>query len=167
MTKPINKTIFARDEKNLTLTAKRTFNAQQSRVWQAYTIPELLEKWWAPAPWQATTVSMDFRIGGRWHYCMNGPEGEKHYGLMKYTDIRPEEYFASEDCFVDAEATVDPTLPCMKINNSFEADGEQTHLASVTIFASLKDMEKLLEMGAQDGFSTTLDQLETLLLTNN
>jgi uncharacterized protein YndB with AHSA1/START domain len=72
----MNETIITKCEQKTKLTIERIFDAPRSRVWQAFTDAELLDRWWAPEPWTTETVSMDFRIGGRWHYSMNGPNGE-------------------------------------------------------------------------------------------
>ena len=160
----MSKTIFTKDKANLTLTAQRTFNASQHAVWKAYTTAEMLEKWFGPHPWYVTTVSMDFSVGGGYHYCMNGPEGEKMYALTKYTEIRPEEYYSSEDYFVDESGTIDEHMPAgMKVENTFISDGDKTQLVSVTTFANPEAMQQMIEMGAQEGLGITLDQLDDLL----
>ena len=161
----MSKTEFILNESELTLTAKRTFNATQHEVWKAHTTPELLEKWYGPEPWYVTTVSMDFSVGGKgYHYCMNGPEGEKMYALTKYLEIRPEEYYKAEDYFVDETGTIDENMPAgMKIENTFTADGDKTHLLSITTFASIEAMKQTIEMGVQEGLGIAHDQLDALL----
>ncbi len=163
----MNKTEFIQDVENFTLTAKRSFSASQHRVWEAFTTPTLLEQWFAPEPFRATTVSMDFQVGGAWHYCMNGPDGEKHYGLTKYLEINPESYIRAEDYFVDADAKINTDLPGMIFENSFTADGDKTHLLSVVTFTSLENLKTVLEMGMQEGYGASLDQLEGLLASMN
>jgi len=76
----MNKTIlfdFSVDKDNKQINVDRSFLAPRDLVWAAWTNPEILDQWWAPKPWQNETISMDCRSGGMWHYCMNGPEGER------------------------------------------------------------------------------------------
>jgi uncharacterized protein YndB with AHSA1/START domain len=51
-----------------TFQAKREFASNISLVWRACTEADLLDKWWAPAPWKCETKMMDFREGGKWIY---------------------------------------------------------------------------------------------------
>ncbi|MHB1279027.1 MAG: SRPBCC family protein, partial [Bacteroidia bacterium] len=78
---------FLVDKENKKIRVERSFNAPLDLVWAAWTEPEILDQWWAPKPWRAETKSMDFRVGGRWLYCMAGPEGERHWCLFDYKTI--------------------------------------------------------------------------------
>jgi uncharacterized protein YndB with AHSA1/START domain len=95
---------------NATLTIERVFPAPAARVWRALTDPALLDQWWGPQPWRVETVHMDFRVGGYWHYSMNGPDGEQHFGRMDYIEIEPVRRYKSIDVFCDAEGQ--RTSPC-------------------------------------------------------
>jgi Activator of Hsp90 ATPase homolog 1-like protein len=58
------KTIYTIGEDKKTLIAERSFTAPLEKVWLAWTDSDLLEKWWAPAPWMARTKSFEFKEGG-------------------------------------------------------------------------------------------------------
>lgn len=90
-----------RNEKKIRV--ERIFMAPRPLLWKTWTRPELLDQWWAPKPWQAQTKSMDFREGGFWLYCMNGPEGEQHWARADYETITTEKFFAARDSFCDSE----------------------------------------------------------------
>jgi uncharacterized protein YndB with AHSA1/START domain len=158
------KTSFTKDEKNATLTIERVFPAAADRVWQALTDPAILDQWWAPAPWKTETVYMDFRVGGYWHYAMNGPEGEQHFGRMDYLEIGPGRRYRSSDVFCDAEGHANESLPRQEMSIRVLEEDCQTKVVSVVQYASLDDMNTILEMGMQEGLSTAQDQLEALLL---
>ena len=64
------KTIYTISEDKRTLISERSFTASLEKVWGAWTDNERLEKWWAPAPWQARTKSFSFTEGGAWLYFM-------------------------------------------------------------------------------------------------
>lgn len=159
----MEKTKFTRDEKNLRLTIERVFPAEPKRVWEALTKPALLDQWWAPKPWQTQTVRMDFRVGGQWLYSMNGPAGEKHFGLMEYTAIEPVRRYEAADVFCDAEGKPNESLPRQVFTNTLKAEGKHTRIVCVVQYTSLEDMKRILEMGMQEGLSMAWEQLAALL----
>jgi PhnB protein len=57
---------FSVNKENNTILVKREFAANLDLVWDAWTKPELLDRWWAPKPYKTETRSMDFREGGHW-----------------------------------------------------------------------------------------------------
>lgn len=160
----MGKTTIIRDEANARLTIERTFNASCERVWQALTDPAVLDQWWAPSPWKTATVRMDFRVGGHWLYAMNGPDGEQHFGRMDYIEIEPGRRYKAEDAFTDAQGTPVDSLPKQIFETTLYDDAPgQTRAVTVVDYASLEDLEKILEMGMAEGLTMAHDQLEALL----
>ena len=159
----MGKTGFTKKEENATLTIERVFPASRSRVWNAMTDAAILDQWWAPSPWKTKTVSMDFRVGGYWLYSMNGPAGEQHFGRMNYLEIEPERRFKSSDVFADEKGNANESLPRQVMDITFVEQGEETKVVTVVQYGSLEDLNKILEMGMQEGLSMAHDQLETLL----
>ena len=133
---------------NRRLTIERRFNAPRSRVWQAYTDAELLDRWWAPKPWKAETVTMDFRVGGHWHYAMRGPEGEQHFGRMDFLEIEPESRYLAGDVFCDASGAANPDLPKQTFTTSFVDEGETTRVIVVVDYRVWAQMAWALHGGA-------------------
>jgi uncharacterized protein YndB with AHSA1/START domain len=162
----MNKTTFSEDFDQKTLTIERTFEAPIARVWAAWTQSELLEKWWAPAPWKARTKSFDFSEGGHWHYYMEGPEGERHWSLVQYRKIEPQESFTGFDTFCDEHGTRNEDLPAMEWDNRFKAFNGHTEVRVIATFVSAEDLKRIVEMGVKEGFTTAMDQLEALLSGN-
>jgi uncharacterized protein YndB with AHSA1/START domain len=159
----MEKTKFIRDEQNARLVIERLFPATTERVWTALTTPALLEQWWAPKPWMTKSVRMDFRVGGQWLYSMNGPAGEQHFGLMDYLAIEPGRRYEAADVFCDAEGKAIESLPRQIFTNTLEAAGKQTKLVTLVQYTSLEDMQRILEMGMQEGLTLAYDQLEAML----
>ncbi len=89
----------------------RKFNASPALVWRTWTEAEFLNRWWAPKPWKTETKTMDFRVGGRWLYSMNGPDGEKHWCKAEYTVISTPNMFQAWDAFCDEQGNELPDLP--------------------------------------------------------
>ncbi|MCV4697634.1 SRPBCC domain-containing protein, partial [Escherichia coli] len=61
---------FKVDKAAKTIEITAVFDAGLDLVWDAYTKPELLDRWWAPKPFVSKTKTMDFRVGGRRFYAM-------------------------------------------------------------------------------------------------
>src|SRR5262249_18030315 len=53
----------------------RVYDAPVETVWDAWTDPKQVAKWWGPRGFTITTHSKDLREGGRWIYTMHGPDG--------------------------------------------------------------------------------------------
>src|SRR6201995_3904478 len=53
----------------------RLYDAPVEAVWDAWTDPEQVAKWWGPRGFTITTHSKDLRPGGIWNYTMHGPDG--------------------------------------------------------------------------------------------
>lgn len=152
---------FIVDKAAKTVFIKREFDAELSLVWDAFTTQELLDQWFAPAPFTAKTKYMDFRVGGKRFYAMVSPEGIERWSIQEYTSITPKTNFKMLSAFTDKDEN--PYLPGSDWDHNFsEQDGITT--ANISIYnESLERMEKILEMGFKEGFTITLKNLEDLL----
>ncbi len=154
--------VFERDIANKTMIITRTFDAELPIVWDAWTKAEILDQWWAPRPFKAETKSQEFRVGGMWHYCMVGPEGEKHWCRADYKTIDNLKSFSYLDAFCDENA-VPTDFPHMHWLNTFsEKDGETLVHIDIT-FEKEGDMEKIIEMGFKEGFTAGMTNLDEVL----
>lgn len=158
---------FLVDKENNTLTIKREFAANRQLVWDCYTKSELLNQWFAPKPFTTKTKSMDFREGGHWHYAMVDPDGKEYWGLTEYLTIRPIENYTARDGFSDESGEVNPELPHSNWDVTFMEMSEHSLVHAVVTYASLKDLEAVIQMGMQEGMTSTLERLDELLLTLN
>lgn len=146
------------------LVAERSFAAPKSKVWQYYTNAELLEQWWAPAPYKAVTKSFDFSEGGHWHYIMQGVDAaDAHYCINNYKTINPEESFTAFDGFANEDWSVKTDMPGSDWEVTFVENGGVTEMKMVLTCDSPEGLNTLIEMGMKEGFNQGLDQLEVLL----
>jgi uncharacterized protein YndB with AHSA1/START domain len=151
---------FTVDKAAKTVAVTREFDAPLSLVWDAFTKPEILDQWWAPKPFVSKTKFMDFKVGGRRFYAMVSPEGQESWSIQKYTSISPKTNFKMYNAFADKDEK--PELPGSEWDLNFSEQDGITKV-SITIFnESFDRMERLLE-GFQQGFTTTLKNLENLL----
>lgn len=159
----MNKTVlfdFNVDKIKNQIKVARSFNAPIDLVWAAWTESDILDQWWAPKPWTAQTKTMDFREGGYWLYAMVSPEKEKHWSRVDYIKIMPEKFFSSVDGFCDANGNPNDSLPRNTWENNFTEQGDETVVDILLSFDSLEDLEKIIGMGFQEGFTAGLENLE-------
>lgn len=142
---------------------EREFDAPVQDVWRAWTEKELLDQWWAPRPWKAETRSLDFREGGSWLYCMKGPEGEASWCRADFKTINKHKSFTSVDNFCDESGKVDGNFPNMYWKTEFIASGPGTKVIAEISFDSEADLQKILELGFEEGFKMALGNLDELL----
>ena len=154
---------FTVDKDTHTVNVKREFAAPLDLVWDAWTIPELLDQWWAPKPYITRTKTMDFREGGHWLYAMIGPDGTTHWCRADYKQIAPREQFSGLDAFCNEDGIVNPDFPRSLWTNTFIAQGSTTLVNIVVQYQNLADLEKVIEMGFKEGFSMALGNLDQYL----
>jgi uncharacterized protein YndB with AHSA1/START domain len=158
-----NNTEITKDLANKKLNVVRHFNAPVSKVWKAWTESELLDKWWAPRPWRAETKSMDFKEGGLWLYAMAGPEGEKHWSRVDFKSINPQKSFATAHAFCDEDGNLSNIMATSYWDVTF-SDTETGSKVDVTLtFDTEVDMQTLVQMGFEGGFTMALGNLDELL----
>lgn len=69
------------------LVLTRTLDAPRSLVFQAWTRPEHLARWWGPNNFTLPTCEVDFRVGGAYRFCMRAPDGSDHWVWGEYREI--------------------------------------------------------------------------------
>jgi len=66
------------------LQVRRSFKASPERLFEAWTAPEELKRWHAPAPAVVSLVEIDARAGGRYRIHMRDPEGREFHVSGEY-----------------------------------------------------------------------------------
>ena len=156
---------FVIDKENRQVRVTREFSAPLSKVWAAYTQSELLDQWWAPKPWKANTKEMEFKDGGHWLYVMAGPEGEEHWCREDFKSVVPMKSFKAVDAFCDSNGKVNDEFPKSTWVIEFSEANNKTTVKIKMQCESLADLEKYIEMGFQEGFTSALRNLDELLLS--
>jgi uncharacterized protein YndB with AHSA1/START domain len=152
---------FLIDKQAQTVSIVKEFAAPLDLVWDAYTRAELLDQWWAPKPWRSRTKVLDFRVGGRRFYAMVSPEGDERWAVQKYTSITPKTNFKLFNAFADKYEN--PELPGSEWDLNFSEQDGATKV-SVSIYnESLERLERMIEMGFEEGTMMQLKNLEELL----
>lgn len=154
---------FSVNKENKTIHVTREFDAGIELVWKAWTTAELLDQWWAPQPYRNQTRSLDFREGGRWHYAMISPENQTHWCIFDYEKIDDQKSYAGLDAFCDEAGNIDTSFSRMHWENVFKEEAAHTTVHITVTLETFETLEKILEMGFQQGFTMGLDQLAALL----
>jgi uncharacterized protein YndB with AHSA1/START domain len=154
---------FLVNRDNNTLTIRREFAAGRQLVWDCYTTQELLDQWFAPKPFATKTKSMDFRSGGHWHYAMIDQDGNHYWGYTEYKKVKPIDSYETLDAFCDETGEINKDLPRAKWEVTFTDKADNTVVETIVFYASLNDLETVINMGMQDGMISTLEKLDELL----
>lgn len=157
------KPAFTKDAANHTMVVTKTVAAPRNQVWKAWTTSELLDQWWGPKPWNAITQKMEFIPGGKWLYYMQGPDGTKSWATVEYKSIEPEKSFSGLDAFADEAGNINMELPRTDWRVEFTDQGDNTDMTVTMKFADEAAMQKIIDMGFEEGFTIGLDQLDELL----
>jgi uncharacterized protein YndB with AHSA1/START domain len=155
------------------LVITRVFDAPVERVWKAWTDPEEVKKWWGPKIFSAPVAKIDFRVGGKYLFCMQSETGEEAWkkGLWStgvYKEIVPMKKIVCTDSFADEQGNVVPAtyygmnanFPLeMEVTVTFEDMGNKTKMTLRHVGMPTEEDQT----GANQGWNESLDKLaETL-----
>ncbi|MGZ3755664.1 MAG: SRPBCC family protein [Mucilaginibacter sp.] len=154
---------FSVNKESKTVHIVREFNGNLELVWDAWTIPELLDQWWGSKPFVAKTKVMNFEVGGRRFFAMVSPDGQERWFIQKFTSISPKTNFKTYNTFADEDEN--PELPGSDWDLNFSEQNGKTTVSISIHNVSLTRLEKMVESGFREGFTLGLQQLDELLST--
>ncbi len=157
---PVTDVTHDLDARTLTITAQ--FAATPERLWQVYADADQLAQIWGPPTHPATVVEHELRPGGRVHYFMTSPEGEKYYGFWRVQEVDEPRFFRFEDGFAD-ENFEPADMPVSQNVFTFEAHDDGTRLVAVSTYESAEALQQVLDMGVVEGASGAMSQIDDLL----
>jgi uncharacterized protein YndB with AHSA1/START domain len=155
-------TAVRKDTEALTMTLDAEFDASPERVWQLWSDPRQLERWWGPPAYPATFTAHDFRVGGRSEYHMTGPDGPTPTGYWQIIDLDPPRTMKIEDGFGDDWPSEMPGPGGMNITIEPIGDG-RTRMTIESTFPDAAAMEQLLAMGQEEGLTEAVGQIDAIL----
>jgi uncharacterized protein YndB with AHSA1/START domain len=142
------------------LVLERVIDVPRERVWDAWTRPELLKRWFCPAPWQVVAAEIDLRPGGVFRTAMRGPDGEAseaagcvlevvEHAKLVWTDALAPGYRPAAEPFFTAEIRLAP-------------EGDGTRYTAIARHGTPEARKQHEEMGFHEGWGLALDQLVAL-----
>jgi uncharacterized protein YndB with AHSA1/START domain len=159
---PVISVVKDADARTMTVTAR--FDAPIGRVWQVWSDPRQLERWWGPPMYPATVTEHDLARGGTVTYYMTGPEGERHGGWFRVRAVDPPHNLELDAGFADADGNAIPETPTAVIRVALsEPAGGGTQMTITTAWASDDGMEWMLATGTDVGMTAAVSQIDELL----
>jgi uncharacterized protein YndB with AHSA1/START domain len=157
-------TAVRKDPEQLTMTVDSEFDAAPERVWELWSDPRQLERWWGPPMYPATVTSYDLRVGGRVEYHMTGPEGDQPRAYWRVLEVDPPHRLVFLDGLANADGTPNPDFAEMeqRVLITAIADG-RTRMSIENRYASRASMEQMLAMQMEEGLTGALGQIDAIL----
>lgn len=157
------------------LVITRELDAPAALVFQAWTDPEMLAKWWGPKGSAIKVNKFELEPGGTFHYCMDHPNGQEMWGLFSFREILPPTRLTFVSSFSDAEGNITrgpffPNWPLEILNiiTLEEKEGKTTlTLTGGPINANEDELQLYASIipSMEQGFGGSFDQLEEYLKT--
>lgn len=131
----------------------RTFDAPRKLVFQVWTDPRHLARWWGPRGFTTTIHEMDVKAGGAWRYSMRGPDGNEYPFNGRYVEVVEPERLVFEGTIrggPQQDVWTEVTF------------SEQQNKTTVTV-RQLFSFESEATRGARIGWNQQLDRLTEFL----
>ncbi len=80
---------MAEPNAGITLYMQRTFAAAPDRVFRAWIEPEAIKRWFGPQGQKTVLAEVDLRVGGRYRFGVQSPDGSVDYVSGTYREIQP------------------------------------------------------------------------------
>jgi uncharacterized protein YndB with AHSA1/START domain len=137
----------------------REFDAPRHLVYEAWTTPELVKRWWSGHRGAMTIAEIDLRVGGTWRYVMVATGGHEVAFHGEYREIVPNERIVTTEVY---EAM--PEGEALNTVTFTEVDGRTT----VALLAELPTKEvrdMVIESGMELGMQEQMDLLEQVAIS--
>jgi uncharacterized protein YndB with AHSA1/START domain len=135
----------------------RVFDAPARYLFEAYSKPEHIMRWFGPKGWPVTLCEMDFRVGGKFRFAMTGPSGRQNTPFGgEYLEIVPNKKIVYDNGFETKNAGR------MVVTVTFDEKAGKTTLTIHTVFESIAMRNSHVSRGFEQGTNSGLDQLGEL-----
>src|SRR5215471_16253204 len=138
-------TVERTSERELVVT--RTFNAPSRIVFEAWTKPELLKRWWAPKSFGVSFISCeaDVRTGGTYRFVFGHPASEQPMAFFgRYIEVIPNSRLVwTNDEGGEGGAVTTAT---------FEQQGAKTLVVVCDLYPSKQALDDAIASGSTGGF---------------
>ncbi|HYD03778.1 MAG TPA: SRPBCC domain-containing protein [Alphaproteobacteria bacterium] len=151
---------------------ERIFDAPREQVFEAWTNPKKIKKWWAPKGYDGPIIKIDLRKGGQYHYLMTGPNNFKAWSGGTFKEIKKNEKLVVTDRFEDEKGNV--IEPSTFGFNDFPKESEvvikfdkikdnKTKLSITYSPKNEKEYNAMLKTGMLEGWNSSIDKLEDVV----
>lgn len=151
---PINTNPAAKIERELVI--ERVFDAPPELVFEAWTEPAHLARWWGPKGFTNPICEVDLRVGGAWRIVMRAPNGAEYPGGGIYREIVAPERLVFTNGALDKEGN--PIIEGLT-TVTFAAHGDKTKLTLRTRAVALVSYAAQMLDGMEAGWTQSLERL--------
>ena len=137
---------------------ERIFDAPPERVFNAYTDPELIPRWWGPRGTETIVEELDARTGGAWRFRARTSDGSEIVFRGFFREVTPHERIVQtfEWDGMPGYVSVDTAV--------FEDLGDgRTRIVSDSIFHTAEERDGMVGSGMEKGMNETYERLDELL----
>lgn len=144
---------------NSELTISRLIEAPPAKVWRAWSRPEHLAKWWIPRPIECQVIKLNLRPGGGFETRMREGNGDfKPHVEACFLEVVPEERLVWTTALSEGWQPIEPWLTLTAVI-TLAAEGNGTRYSARVMHKSPEDSKKHADLGFEEGWGTTIDQL--------
>ena len=140
------------EDRQITLT--RLIAAPAQKIWQCWTDPAILPRWFGPEGYSCVTKEIDLRQGGQWRFDMIGPDGKVYPNRHRYTLFDPLKRL--EFLLDDDAAGMEPIVAVVVL----EPETGGTRITQTMTFPNVEMRNGALAFCADRLGQTTLAKLE-------
>lgn len=139
------------------IVTERVFDAPRDRVFEAFTDPQLIPRWWGPRRMTTIVDEMDVRPGGKWRFISHDCDDKEQCFRGIYREITPPERLVQtfEWEGMPGHVIVDTVI--------FEDLGGRTRLTTTSLFHTSEERDGMLSSGMESGLSESHERLAELL----
>jgi len=134
----------------------RVFDAPRRLVFDAFSKPELLKRWFGPRGWSLIVCEVDFKVGGGFRFVLRGPDGKQMGVRGVYREIMPPDRSVHTESFDDYPGE-------SQVTAVFVEQGGKTTLTATVLYASQEVRDAVIKSGMEHGAAETYDRLAELL----
>ena len=142
-------------ERQIVLT--RVFDAPRSLVFDAFTKPELLKRWFGPRGWSLAVCEVDLKVGGTFRFVLRGPDGTEMGMRGVYREIVPPERSVHTESFDDYPGD-------SLVTGVLTEDGGKTTMTATILYPSREVRDAVIKSGMEHGAAECYDKLAEMLL---
>lgn len=160
-----------RNDGRLDLTLERTIDAPRALIWNVWTDPAHVKKWFVPRPWTIADCELDLRPGGVFRTVMRSPEGQDFPHAGCFLEIVPNEKLVWTNALEPGYRPAAPAdtggcadIVFTAILTLAERAGK-THYAVRVLHKDEAGRKAHEDMGFHQGWNTCLDQLIEVVTT--
>jgi uncharacterized protein YndB with AHSA1/START domain len=136
----------------------RVFDAPRRLVFDAFTKPELLKRWFGPRGWSLIVCEVDLRVGGTFRFVMRGPDGKEMGMRGIYREIAAPERSVHTESFDDYPGESQVTTVLVE-------QGGRTTLTATVLYPSQEIRDMVIKSGMEHGAAESYDKLAELLVS--